>query len=148
MTTINITLDPGGIQPHRATEGSAGYDLRCTQNFTISPGEIVKVGTGLHINFPDGIHGEIMPRSGLAAKYGIDTLAGLIDSDFSGEIIVIMINNGKSECHFTEGDRIAQLVLRQTIIPDLVLGEVFYKRSRGNRGFGSTGVKSIVKDAA
>ena len=146
--SININLDLGGQAPSRATDGSAGYDLHSTESFTIAPGQIAKVGTGVRIDFPDGIHGEIMPRSGLAAKYGIDTLAGLIDGDFSGEIIVIMINHGNSKCHFEAGDRIAQLVFRETITPDLALGEVVEKESRGGRGFGSTGLKSTIKDAA
>ena len=143
--SININLDLGGQAPSRATDGSAGYDLHATESFTIAPGQIVKVGTGVRIDFPDGIHGEIMPRSGLAAKYGIDTLAGLIDSDYRGEIIVILANHGHSACHFEDGDRIAQIVFRETTLPDLLVSEdVIAETARGDRGFGSSGLKGAA----
>lgn len=143
--SININLDLGAQAPSRATDGSAGYDLHATTSVTVAPGQIVKVGTGVRIDFPEGIHGEIMPRSGLAAKYGIDTLAGLIDSDYRGEIIVILANHGHSACHFEAGDRIAQIVFRETTMPDLLVSEtILAKTTRGDRGFGSSGLKGAA----
>lgn len=138
---ITIQADDPRFTPTRATPRSAGYDLRATTDFSIAPGQIVKVGTGVHFDFPDGIHGEIMPRSGLAAKHGIHTLAGLVDQDYTGEIIVVLVNHGRSKCYFNHGDRIAQIVLRRTVTADLVLGTV--EDTQQHAGFGSTGLGQV-----
>lgn len=130
-----VKLDPKAELPTRATTGSAGYDLKALVGNTIKPNERLLVSTGIAWkNTPQSLVGLIKPRSGLAVRYGIDTLAGVIDSDYKGEINVLLVNLGQEPFTFKAGDRIAQLVLQQYfIIDDDETEEV------REGGFGSTG---------
>ena len=133
-------LSPDAIEPKAATPGSSGYDLFASENGTIFPGEYKLVGTGISINLPRaGWEAQVRSRSGLAAKHGVAVLnaPGTIDSDYKGEIKVILINHGKSNFSFSKGDRIAQLVITKVMIP---IVEDPIKEVRGTGGFGSTGV--------
>ena len=126
------------VMPTRATEGSAGYDLSSAIDCDIYPGQRMVVQTGFAWQFPVGLCGQIWPRSGLAAKHGIDVLAGLIDSDYRGEISVVLINHGQDAFHIKRGDRIAQMVLVPFYALGLSEGEI-PETQRGDGGFGSTG---------
>lgn len=127
------------VMPTRATEGSAGYDLSSAIDCDIYPGQRMVVKTGFAWQFPSGYSGQIWPRSGLAAKHGIDVLAGLIDNDYRGEVGVVLINHGDRVFHVSIGDRIAQMVLIApgAFVAELV--EVLDETQRGDGGFGSTG---------
>jgi dUTP pyrophosphatase len=130
-----IKLSHEGIIPTRATKGSAGYDLSSKEDYALAPGErrLFKTGIGW-VDIPDFIVGDIRPRSGLAYKHGIDTLAGVIDADYyKADIGVILINHGDFSYTIRKGDRIAQLVLRQV----MTMGDT--PMSERNGGYGSTG---------
>jgi len=131
--------------PHYATDGSAGMDVYATVDkpMEISPGAIAMVPTNLSIALPKGYECQVRSRSGLAAKNGIFALnaPGTIDSDYRGEIKVILANFGKEPFVIHTGDRIAQLVIAQ--YESITWKEVdsLDETARGDGGFGSTGVK-------
>jgi dUTP pyrophosphatase len=123
-------------------DGNAGYDLSCLESFEIQPKQRVLVSTGVVIETPEDVVGLIWPRSGLAAKHGIDVLAGVIDSTYRGEIKVCLLNTGTDAVAFTSGDRIAQIIFQEhksydmeRVLPEDVNGNTFRKDS----GFGSSG---------
>lgn len=130
--------------PRFMTMGAAGIDLyaNVTENTTINPGEIKLVPTGISIAVPKGYEAQIRPRSGLASKYGISLVntPGTIDSDYRGEICVIMINFGKELFIIKRGERIAQMVINKIEIPDIIEVEELDSTDRGSGGFGSTGL--------
>lgn len=110
--------------------------------FKLRPGYRACIETGVVINFPDNVGARIEPRSGLAYKYGIDTMAGTIDPGYRGTIRVILINHGKFPFMINEGDRIAQLRLVLNCDFEMELDEGNIESTeRGSNGFGSTGVK-------
>ena len=129
--------------PEMATSGAAGYDLCASKAVTIKSGEFEKVPTGIRISMPEGLEAQIRPRSGLAAKHGVTVLnaPGTIDSDYRGEICVILINHGKKDFEIEPGMRIAQMVFSKVIKVDFTQVELLDETNRGEGGFGSTGVK-------
>lgn len=129
--------------PYYATGGAAGMDLCADSDFVIAAGHRVAVPTGLAIDIPYGFEGQVRPRSGLALKKGLSVLnaPGTIDSDYRGEVKVILVNHSLHEVFIEAGDRIAQLVIAPA--PQAVIEEVYGMNDteRGVGGFGSTGVK-------
>lgn len=132
--------------PARETPGAAGYDLRARLEFVgemvpIGPGDGCAFRTGFAVEIPPGFVGMVCPRSGLARSHGITVLnaPGIIDSDFRGEIGVILFNHGYRPHGVLHGDRIAQLVIVPIATPDLELVEELDDTARGAGGFGSTG---------
>lgn len=126
--------------PERGTEFSAGLDLRYLgDEFTLYPGERHCFGTGLACALPYGYYGQIAPRSGLAVRYGIDTLAGVIDGDYRGEIGVVLINHGGAPWHVISGERIAQMIIKPYSAPAVKEVLELPPSGRGTGGFGSTG---------
>jgi dUTP pyrophosphatase len=125
--------------PARATNWAAGADLYCTEPFTLQPGERKLAPTGLAIEIPQGFYGRVAPRSGLAVHHGVDTLAGVIDADYRGELKVALINFGADPVNFAAGDRIAQLIIERAAICDFVWSEELSETERGDGGMGSTG---------
>ena len=133
--------------PSYATPGSAGLDIRaCLEPdqscLTIEPGKRMAVPTGLAIALPSGTEAQIRPRSGLALKKGITCLntPGTIDSDYRGEIKIILANLGDQTFMVRHGDRIAQMVIAPYIRAELHLVEELGGTERGAGGFGSTGI--------
>lgn len=133
-----------GNPPIQATEGAAGMDLIADfskQIIVLEPGERALIPTGTYLEIPSGYVGMIAPRSGLAIKEGVTVLnaPGIIDSDYRGEVSVILVNLSKSAVTIKHGQRIAQLVL--TSVPEVNLKEVeeLSETARGGQGFGSTG---------
>jgi dUTP pyrophosphatase len=108
----------------------------------INPGQRALVPTGLFLEIPEGYEGQVRPRSGLAAKDGITVLnsPGTIDSDYRGEVKVILINHGEVTKYFKPGDRIAQLVFCKVERAELIEVETLTDTERGTGGFGHTGV--------
>ena len=131
--------------PHYETIASAGMDLRAniSESRVLKPLERSIVGTGLFIELPVGIEAQVRPRSGLAAKKGITVLnaPGTIDADYRGEIGVILVNLSNEEFTIQNGERIAQLVIAKHERADWEEVEILSETSRGEGGFGSTGVK-------
>jgi len=129
--------------PSRRTAGSAGLDLASAEpDFVLAPGERRLVATGLAIELPLGMEGQVRPRSGLALRYGITmpNAPGTVDSDYRGELRVILQNGGTEPVTILRGDRIAQLVLARYETPELVDATELQETARGAGGFGSTGV--------
>lgn len=146
---INIKYNSkeGAIVPEYKTAGAAGADLCAylpSQNVTLSPGKSALIPTGLFFEIPDGYEVQVRPRSGLAAKNGITVLntPGTIDSDYRGEVKVILINLGEEEFTINNGDRIAQMVVAPVTTADFTFAENLSETDRGSGGMGSTGVKN------
>ena len=133
------------LLPHYATEGSAGMDVRAAidESVTIKSGEVKLVPTNLMMEIPTGYEIQVRPRSGLALKNGIGLLnsPGTIDSDYRGEVGIIMNNFSKKDFTVNRGDRIAQLVLTSYSVADVVEVENLSESERGEGGFGHTGKK-------
>ncbi|MDX1704376.1 MAG: dUTP diphosphatase [Altererythrobacter ishigakiensis] len=127
--------------PRYATDGAAGMDIVSAETITLQPGARHAVATGLAVAIPHGFEIQVRPRSGLALKHGITVpnTPGTIDSDYRGELKIIMINHGSDAFPIARGDRIAQLVLAP--VTQAVWGEVteLDETTRGAGGFGSTG---------
>jgi len=131
--------------PQYATPGAAGVDLQASldQDLLINPGQIVKIPTGLAIELPhEGVGAFVFARSGLASKYGLALAngVGVIDSDYRGEILVAVINQGPEPFVVKDGDRIAQMVFLPVFIGEFYLVDQLDETDRGQGGFGSTGV--------
>jgi dUTP pyrophosphatase len=134
------TLNINAKLPTTSTIFSAGYDLASTEEVVIAPHERKLVKTGLMLEIPPGYYGRIAPRSGLALKHGIDVFAGVIDSDYRGEIGVILYNSDKEKSfHISTGDRIAQIIFEKCYHFDFENQDILSDTSRGEGGFGSTG---------
>jgi dUTP pyrophosphatase len=126
--------------PTKGSEHSAGYDLYSCCNALIYPQERMLIKTGIVLEIPEGFYGRIAPRSGLALKNGIDVMAGVIDSDYRGDIGVMLYNTDKNTpFHIKIGDRIAQLIIEKYYTFDLQQAEDLNVSERGTGGFGSTG---------
>jgi deoxyuridine 5'-triphosphate nucleotidohydrolase len=132
-------LHPAAQLPRRGSALAAGADLHCVEAFTLQPGERKAVPTGLALAIPLGFYGRVAPRSGWAAKHGIDTLAGIIDADYRGEILVLLINLGDHPFTAAAGERIAQLIIEQAAPCAYEWVEELSETARGTGGFGSTG---------
>lgn len=144
MTILQIKkLYPDVQLPKYQTAGSAGLDLQAniSQPMVLKAGEIILVPTGLAIALQEGYEAQVRPRSGLALKNGITVLnsPGTIDSDYRGEISVILINHSKQDFTITCGLRIAQLVIAQYAVAKIIEVEELSATNRGEGGFGSTG---------
>jgi dUTP pyrophosphatase len=136
--TIEIRVEGTGTLPDYATEGAAGADLRAAEAVTLVAGARAAVATGLSVEIPPGHVGLVWPRSGLAVRQGIDTLAGVIDSDYRGEVKVVLVNHGTEPVAIAAGDRIAQLLV-QPVARVRFTRAALAPTGRGAGGFGSTG---------
>jgi len=137
MTLEVIVL--GEALPEYASGGAAGADLRASGPVVIPPGGRAIVPTGLRIEIPAGHVGLVWPRSGMAVRHGIDTLAGVIDSDYRGEVGVVLVNHGSEPFRIEPGDRVAQLLVQSVDRPRFVRQDELAGSDRGSGGFGSTG---------
>ena len=127
--------------PAYATPGAAGMDVVAAEEATLAPGERHAVATGFSVAIPEGFEIQVRPRSGLALKHGITVpnTPGTIDSDYRGELKVILINHGAEPFPIHRGDRIAQLVLAPVTLAAWVEVAELDETERGAGGFGSTG---------
>ena len=129
--------------PHYATEGSSGMDIRAAVDYEIvlEAGKVDMIPTNLIVEIPEGFEIQVRPRSGLAAKHGIGLLnsPGTIDSDYRGEVKIILFNFSKEDFEIKRGDRIAQLILSKFYRAELNQTENLSSSSRGEGGFGHTG---------
>jgi dUTP pyrophosphatase len=127
--------------PRYETDGAAGLDLRADEPFALAPGERRLVPTGLALEIPPGHEGQVRARSGLAARHGIALVnaPGTIDSDYRGEVKVILVNLGAAPVAFARGERIAQLVIAPVTRVEVAVAEDLSGTDRGAGGFGSTG---------
>jgi dUTP pyrophosphatase len=129
-----------GALPQYATAGAAGADLRASVDTTLEPGARAAVPTGIRVEIPPGHVGLVWPRSGLAVRHGIDTLAGVIDSDYRGEVAVVLVNHGAEAVRIAAGDRIAQLLVQKVERARFERSAGLDATGRAAGGFGSTGL--------
>ena len=132
-------LDPRAILPTRGSAASAGLDLYSIEDITIEPHQRVVARTGLAVAVPVGFYGRVAPRSGLAVKNGLDVLAGVIDSDYRGEVCCALLNTGDDALSLPQGSRLCQLIIEQIITPAPTWATNLDETARGAGGFGSTG---------
>ena len=142
---VKIVNTSANNLPTYATAGSAGMDIRAhlAESLSLQPMERVLVPTGLYMELPLGYEAQIRPRSGLALGQGITCLnsPGTIDSDYRGEIKILLINLSKEKQVIQSGDRIAQMVIGGTARAELIMVQQLNESSRGSGGFGHTGMK-------
>jgi dUTP pyrophosphatase len=135
---INVTLSPDAVMPVAASNGAAGFDLFAAEDTTINCFQFKPVSTGISIEIPAGHYGRVAPRSGLSVKHGVMVGAGVIDSDYRGEVNVALATlNGVYD--IKKGDRIAQLIIERIATPKFVQVGSLDETDRGDGGFGSTG---------
>tara|TARA_R110001592_G_scaffold357071_4_gene659772 strand:+ start:1847 stop:2425 length:579 start_codon:yes stop_codon:yes gene_type:complete len=146
--SVKFVNKSNNTDPEYATEGAAGFDFRANLNkeIKLNPGEYTMVPTGLYFELPEHLELQVRPRSGLAAKHGVTVLnsPGTVDSDYRGEVKVILINHGKDTFTIQNGERVAQGVLSNAIGKTLVnfdKVDSLNETNRGEGGFGSTGIK-------
>lgn len=140
---IPVLSSDKGLLPSYGSLEAAGADVRAafTEPFTLAPGASALIPTGLKMEIPTGYEIQVRPRSGLALKHGVTVLntPGTIDSDYRGEIQVILINHGKEPFTILPGMRMAQLVVAPVTRANFVLSEQLETSTRGTHGFGHTG---------
>ena len=142
ITLVRLPHGEGLALPAYATPGAAGMDVVSAEDLMLAPDARYAVATGFAMAIPDGYEVQVRPRSGLALKHGV-TVAnapGTIDSDYRGEIKVILINLGDTSFAVKRGDRIAQLVAAPVQRANLIEVDTLDETIRGAGGFGSTGV--------
>ncbi|SHL41014.1 dUTP pyrophosphatase [Nitrosospira sp. Nsp11] len=132
-------LHPDAKVPTRANATDAGLDLYALDDCIVLPNQIAMVKTGVAMAIPTGYAGVIHPRSGLAIRHGVDRLAGLIDSDYRGELIVALTTVKRWQFEIKAGDRIAQLVIQKVELWNPVVVDELDETERGENGFGSSG---------
>ena len=124
--------------PTRGSEQAAGLDLYADGNFVVKAGTHAIIPTGVAVAIPDGYCGQVWPRSGVSVRYGVDVLAGVIDSDYTGEIKVVLLA-GANDFEISQGDRVAQLLIVPVSMLQCAEVESLDDTVRGDCGFGSTG---------
>jgi len=132
-------LDPRAVLPRRGSARSAGLDICSIEDLEIGPRQRIAARTGLAVAIPLGFYGRVAPRSGLAAKNGLDVLAGVIDSDYRGEVQCLLYNTSDEKIILPAGNKICQLIVEQIIMPEAVWATDLEETVRGAGGFGSTG---------
>lgn len=146
---MNIKLiSDKSVIPSRGSSGAAGYDLYAIESHTLEPGERKTFKTGISIAIPQGYYGRIAPRSGLAVKHGIDVLAGIVDSDYRGEIIVALINLSSEQIKLPlikdgKETAVAQLIFEKYNNVNFDVVDNLDTTFRGSGGFGSTDTNFI-----
>lgn len=132
-------LDPRAELPTRGSAAAAGLDIYLIEELTIKPGQRALGRTGLAVSIPEGYYGRLAPRSGLAIREGLDTLAGVIDADYRGEIGCLLYNAGDATINLPAGSKICQLIVEKILTPTPVWADEISETDRGSGGFGSTG---------
>jgi dUTP pyrophosphatase len=146
MKRVNVPVlyEKGSQEPVYSSHGASGADIKAflQQPLVIPPGGRALVPTGIRMEIPEGFECQVRPRSGLALKHGITVLnsPGTIDSDYRGEIKIILVNLGEESFTIENGDRIAQIVFTSVVQADFSAEESLESSNRGAGGFGSTGV--------
>lgn len=134
-------LAAGATLPTRGSAFAAGLDLCALEPGRVASNRVITVRTGIAISLPAGFYARIEGRSGLAHRNGLDVIGGIIDQDYTGEIHVILSNNGQEQFRFYAGERIAQLIVSPMVLPKPVWVEELPETGRGASGLGSTGDK-------
>ena len=136
---MKVVLDEGAILPTRAHDADAGYDLYSREEAVIYPDDSYKFDTGVHMEIPRGYVGDVKSKSGLMMNHSIVT-DGTVDSGYTGSIQVKLFNHGNFLVYIHKGQKIAQIVIKAIITPDLEVVDRLEDTERGECGFGSTGI--------
>ena len=141
--TLNLLrfkqLDARAVLPKRGSALAAGLYVCSIEDLNLAPRQRVMARTGLAVAIPPGFYGRVAPRSGLASKKGLDVLAGVIDSDYRGEVCCLLYNTGDEPINLPAGSKICQLIVEQIITPEATWASELDETARGAGGFGSTG---------
>jgi dUTP pyrophosphatase len=129
---------PEAKLPERAHDSDAGYDLFSTEDNYLRPLERKVIKTGIGVRIPKGYYGRVAPRSGLAVKQGLDVLAGVIDSGYTGEVGVVLINLSREVAHIIEGSKVAQLIIEKCHPIEWEETDDLSPTERGEDGYGSS----------
>lgn len=132
-------LSENAVLPTRGSAEAAGLDLFASESGVVPANSYTTLKTGIAVAVPEGYYARIAPRSGLSAKHGVFTLAGVIDSDYRGEVMCVLANHGAQDYEIAAGDRIAQMVIESIILPTPVFVDELPRTQRGEDGLGSTG---------
>ncbi len=135
-----VRLTPNAKTPSRATPYSAGLDIYAAEHYILPPGKSQLCSTGITLAIPNGYSGQLAARSGLATKYSIQIGAGIIDSDYRGEIKILLFNHGQENFEIHIGDSIGQLIIHRILLPDLIECNSLDITLRGHKGFGSSDI--------
>lgn len=135
---MKVMLDNGAKMPTKAHRADAGFDLYSRETVIVSAKESATIDTGVHMQIPEGFVGFLKSKSGLNVKHGI-TSEGVIDSGYTGSIVVKLYNHSDKDYKVQIGDKISQIVLLPIAMTDLELVKDFENSERGNNGFGSSG---------
>lgn len=133
-------LTPSAQLPTRGSPLAAGADLYALKGGLCKPGERVAIGTGIGVRARPGTYLRVAPRSGLAYWAGIDVMAGVIDEDYTGELMIILVNHGEDDFKWESGERVAQLIEEVIRKSEIVEVDELPPTSRADGGFGSTGI--------
>lgn len=135
---MRVVIDEGAFMPERAHEADAGYDLRTPYEVLLRPCDDVTIDTGVHFDIPKGYVGFLKSKSGLNVKCGIRG-EGVIDSGYTGSVVVKLYNDSHAAHRFNAGDKVVQIVFLPIFTPELEQVDSLEDTDRGNNGFGSTG---------
>lgn len=136
---MKVVLDDGAYMPEKAHRADAGYDLRTPKRVVLRRGESVCIDTGVHIAIPDGWYGKLESKSGLNVKHSIVSLGGVIDSSYTGSIVVKLYNFGNEDYAFEVGDKVIQIVFMKCGSFSMTQVDELEDTDRGDNGFGSSG---------
>ena len=134
-------LNPEAVIPKFALKGDVGMDLYSVVDIIVKPGERISCPTGIAMKIPDGHAALIWDKSGPSHKFGIKTLGGVIDSNYTGEWLVGLVNLGQDDYAIEKGQKIAQVLIQKIEQPEIEEVEELEVTNRGDGGFGSTGIK-------
>lgn len=133
-------LNPNAKTPKSPKLGDAGHDLFSCEAVLVPAFDRVSVNTGVSLEIPEGVVGLIWPRSGYAKDFGLDVLAGVIDSSYRGEVKVILHNTGDQDVYLESGAKVAQILFQEYLTYEFETVECLEETDRGESGFGSTGL--------
>lgn len=133
-------IDKNAKLPTKAYQGDAGFDLYACEECEITPQGKQIIRTGLRFAIPEGYAGFVWDKSGLAAKHSLTTLAGVLDSNYRGELKVVLANLGTASYKVEKGQKIAQLVIKKVEAPEIIETKIEDETQRGEGGFGSSGI--------
>lgn len=140
MKLLVEKLNSEATLPSLSYKGDAGFNLFSVEELVLNPGEKAAVKTGLKLAIPAGYAGFVWDKSGLAVKNHIKTMAGVIDSNYRGELLVVLTNLGKEPYHIEKGIKIAQLIIHKVETPEIKETVIADETERGGKGFGSSGL--------
>jgi dUTP pyrophosphatase len=141
-----LKLSKNADSPEYALDSDAGFDLKAIENVSIFPFDQKNVSTGIAIEVPEGYVGIVRDRAGIVQKMNVHTVAGTFDSGFRGEVSIMLVNMNDKTVEIEKGMRIAQIILMPIVKAKIVEVKKLSQTERGERSFGSTGMKEIVRE--